>query len=192
MINSTSTNDLYTLFNTTKNIAPEFYINFKFPFSNLNLTVYPEYPEADVFSESGGDSDNDHLLLESVRFYVQRLLVPPVTLIGLFGNFLTMVVMLQRRMSTSSTTHNYLAALAASDGLHLLADFILSLKHYPAFKCDQTTLQRVYWRAFPALIFFTDYTFNTAVWLTVCFTIERFVKNGFICLFYLFYFLSQN
>ncbi len=171
MANFTSTDFLS---NTTDDPTPLHLINLfdqSSAYDHHQPYYHPQLPPSDEAEDPNLD------LLSSVRFIVQRLLVPPVTLIGLLGNLLTIVVMLQRRMSTSSTTHNYLAALAASDALHLLADFFLSLKHYPSFKCDQTAVQRAYWRSFPALIFFTDYTFNTAVWLTVCFTIERLVES---------------
>lgn len=111
-------------------------------------------------------------LRDSVRFWVQQVAVPCVTTLGLLGNALTVVIMCQRRMRTSST-HIYLAALAIFDALYLICSFLLSFVHYSAIKVELNQLKLAYWYGYPTMIFACDVASNTSIWLTVCFTIER-------------------
>lgn len=104
------------------------------------------------------------------RFWIQRVLVPILMVVGLFGNSITMIIMTRRRMR--STTNLYLAALAFVDMLYLVLTFVLGLSHYPNMANKK---YHAYWSMKPFLMMLTDSCSNTSVWLTVTFTIERYI-----------------
>lgn len=107
---------------------------------------------------------------DASRFWIQRVFVPLVVGIGLLGNVVTIVVLTRRRMRSS--TNVYLTALAVSDLLYLLFVFTLSFKHYPNI-CEPSFL--LYWQYYGFGIWFTDATTYTSIWLTVSFTVERYI-----------------
>lgn len=104
------------------------------------------------------------------RFWIQRVAVPLLMVIGLFGNLITVIIMTRRGMR--STTNMYLAALAFVDMLYLVLTFILGLSHYPNMAEYK---YYAYWKLRPFLMMLTDACSNTSVWLTVTFTIERYI-----------------
>ncbi|GBM82275.1 FMRFamide receptor [Araneus ventricosus] len=106
----------------------------------------------------------------TARFWVQRILVPSIMTIGIVGNVITIVIMTRRRMRSS--TNNYLAALAIFDMMYLIFTFILSLSHYSRVPDSD---HYVYWRLKPFILMLTDTCSNTSVWLTVTFTVERYI-----------------
>jgi hypothetical protein len=120
------------------------------------------------------------------RFWIQRVLVPIISLIGVIGNSITIVIMTRRRMRSS--TNSYLAALATYDMLYLIFTFVLSLSHYPN---ANDIKYYYYWLLWPITLFICDVSSNTSIWITVTFTIERYeeffrkiiLKNH--CLFFM-------
>lgn len=128
--------------------------------SNSNLTIQDSM-EADIHYKN--------FLLYS-RFWVQRVLVPLLMTIGVVGNVITIVIMTRRRMRSS--TNNYLAALAIFDMMYLIFTFILSLSHYPRIPDSDNY---IYWNLRPFFLMLTDTCSNTSVWLTVTFTVERYI-----------------
>jgi hypothetical protein len=120
------------------------------------------------------------------RFWIQRVLVPIISLIGVIGNSMTIVIMTRRRMRSS--TNSYLAALATYDMLYLIFTFVLSLSHYPN---ANDIKYYYYWLLWPITLFICDVSSNTSIWLTVTFTIERYeeffrkiIKKITICFSY--------
>lgn len=131
----------------------------------VNCTGLP--PNA---TSCGGISEADKILLGNVRFAFQQVLVPCVALFGIVFNSLTMIIMTRRRMRSS--TNNYLAALATADCLYLICTILLSLQHQFAEDDPKFNLYR---RFKPLMLLLVDTSQNTSVWLTVTFTIERYI-----------------
>ncbi|KAA0199984.1 hypothetical protein HAZT_HAZT001376 [Hyalella azteca] len=89
--------------------------------------------------------------LEEMRFVVQIVLVPFITVIGVCGNIITIAVL--TRKSMRSSTNFYLTALALSDMLYLLLFFSLSLQHHPGMREPHTW---VYWHFSRFAMWFVD------------------------------------
>ena len=104
---------------------------------------------------TGNYTTFDEIFLRETRFYIQRVLTPIIVVIGIFGNLVTIVVLSQRRMKSS--TNVYLRALAVSDSLYLIFSFALSLRHYhELFDIDDFSKYPYYWRLVPFLFWCID------------------------------------
>ncbi|KAK2725582.1 FMRFamide receptor-like isoform X2 [Artemia franciscana] len=135
---------------------------------------FSDYLVDSVTSETGISFDMDCefalAFRDGSRFWIQRVLVPIVVAVGVLGNIVSMVILMSRGMRSS--TNLYLTALATSDTLYLICIFILSLEHYPG---TNDVSYRAYWHARPYCMWLTDASSNTSVWITVSFTIERYI-----------------
>ncbi|XP_037039195.1 uncharacterized protein LOC119076515 isoform X2 [Bradysia coprophila] len=114
--------------------------------------------------------DLDDETLNSLRYYFLRILVPCVAIIGILGNFVSVVVLTRRRMRCS--TNIYLTALAVADIIYLLFVFILSWEHHPNI---HHLKYKIYWAAFGLSHWISDASVYTSIYLTVSFTIERYI-----------------
>jgi len=112
--------------------------------------------------------------LEMTRFVVQRVLAPTVISAGIVANVLTVIVLMRRSMLLSST-NIYLSALAVYDAVYLALAFSMTWKHYDTVR-DQPWYVRYMLPVGRPLI---DSASNTAVWLIVSFTVERFIGVRF-------------
>ncbi|XP_073978989.1 probable G-protein coupled receptor 139 [Rhodnius prolixus] len=123
---------------------------------------------------SVNDSDVDKqwakVFLEGCRFWIPSVLLPLVVTVGIMGNVVTVIVMTRKRMKSSTNT--YLTALAVSDLLFLIFNMILSFEHQPAIRQSQYV---TYWHLHKWTIWLVDATGACSNWLTVSFTLERYI-----------------
>ncbi|KAK3611064.1 hypothetical protein CHS0354_028546 [Potamilus streckersoni] len=106
--------------------------------------------------------------LNHTRFIVQKILVPIVVSCGVVGNIFNVVVLRSPKMLSS--TNVYLMTLAISDSLYLLFSFSLSFT-----LCSNHSQSSIAFHYIPYGRVLTDLFANTAVLLTVCFTLERYI-----------------
>ena len=107
--------------------------------------------------------------LDVTRFAIQRVVTLIVVIFGVVGNIFNIAV-LTRRWMKSSTNH-YLTALAVYDSLYLLLALTMSFSHYEAVR--GATWYNRYRLPFGRPL--TDVCSNTGVWLTLTFTVERYI-----------------
>ncbi|XP_013389201.1 FMRFamide receptor-like [Lingula anatina] len=99
-------------------------------------------------------------------------LYPIICILGLTGNMLSIIVMAQSKLQTS--TNVYLAALACSDSIKLLNDllyFIVIL----LMKIDPVIANALYGHLYPYAHFVFNVAMCNTAWLTVSVTVERYV-----------------
>ncbi|XP_045182728.2 FMRFamide peptide receptor frpr-18-like [Mercenaria mercenaria] len=144
---------------------------------DFNLSFHPPYGTGDENDNAtlSNISDNDVIAIPTntealviTRFVVQRVLVPIITSVGLFGNIVSIRVLTHRSMLSS--TNCYLTALSIFDLLYLVLSFTLSLKHYESVKVQDIYS---YWFYYGKTL--TDICSNISVCLTVTFSLERLV-----------------
>lgn len=121
----------------------------------------------------GEESDNICDLLHHLkwtRFVIQRVLTPCLVIGGILGNLINIAVLTQKSMRHSST-NIYLSVLALFDILYLLFAFTMSLKHYDSIVNTNAYIRYNKPIGKPLVDTFS----NTTVWLTLTFTIERYI-----------------
>ncbi|ODM89987.1 FMRFamide receptor, partial [Orchesella cincta] len=133
------------------------YLNVSSMDANLeNIATEQKYPAGDV------------LFRDLSRFWVQFILVPIVVVVGVLGNII--VIHILTRKSMHSSTNVYLTALAISDLFYLLFTASMSWRHYPS-----VNRLWLYWSYTPVGLWITDAFSSSSVWLTVSFTVERYI-----------------
>ena len=89
------------------------------------------------------------------------------------GNILAIIVLTKRRMIMSST-NNYLTALAFADLTYLVLTLLLNTLTHPCFL--NTSLSDIVLTICRPI---ADFASNTSVWLTVTFTVERWLAISY-------------
>src|SRR6218665_634875 len=125
-------------------------------------------------SSFNSSSSNDRLIhlrwqLDVTRFTVQKVITPALVGFGVVGNLVNIAVLTRRWMKSS--TNCYLTGLAIYDVLYLILAYILSLNHFDSVRTS-------YWfnrLRFPLVRPLTDTCSNTGVWITLTFTVERYI-----------------
>ncbi|XP_060082283.1 FMRFamide receptor-like [Ylistrum balloti] len=102
------------------------------------------------------------------RFIAQNILAPVLVTSGVIGNIFNIVVLKSPKMKSS--TNVYLMALAICDSMYLIFMFLLSF-----FNCENKNQLKFIFYTVPFGRVFSDLFGNTAVWLTVAFTLERYI-----------------
>ena len=131
-----------------------------------------EYPCQYGYGHGVNMSAPFHKFYLRAQFITGLILYPIFCLFGLTGNFLTIAVFGNRKMSTS--TNIYLTALAVSDSIKLLNDsfyfLVILLLHI-----DDVRGEMAYGVLYP----YAHYLFNLSVcvtsWLTVSVAVERYI-----------------
>jgi len=114
------------------------------------------------------DAEPDHT--RTIQL-MSQIVFPAIIGFGCIGNLINIAV-LTRRPMRMSTTNRYLTCLAVYDVLYLLFALSLIVKHYPTI-CS-TCWGTVFYYAHVGRPL-VDIWSNTGVWLTVTFTVERYI-----------------
>lgn len=106
------------------------------------------------------------------RFITGLVFYPIVCIFGMTGNVMSIIVMSQRQMKSSTNT--YLFALAISDLIKLFCDFLYFMVIL-LFQIDTSTGNKAYGILYP----YAHYVFNASLcisaWLIVSVAVERYV-----------------
>ncbi|KAK3087557.1 hypothetical protein FSP39_007513, partial [Pinctada imbricata] len=136
----------------------------------ITLTVEAQNMALLNISSSGNVTDDDVITPESLqitRLVVQRILSPLIVICGVIGNLFNIIVLCHRKMRNS--TNVYLMYLAICDTLYLIFMFVLSF-----VDCNKENMSFDAFHYIPYGRMASDLFGNSAVWLTVVFTLERF------------------
>ena len=125
--------------------------------------------EVDIVVDTSADLDQLAGHLAVTRLIVQKVLIPCVVLFGVSGNLMNVAVLTRRSMKSS--TNSYLTALAVYDILYLVFALSMTLNHYSGV--SGSTWYQHYRLPFGRPL--TDTASNTGIWLTLTFTVERYI-----------------
>ncbi|ESO96488.1 hypothetical protein LOTGIDRAFT_159904 [Lottia gigantea] len=109
---------------------------------------------------------------EVSRMITGLILYPCICFPGLLGNILTLIVLSQNNMRTS--TNAFLSALAVSDGIKLINDILYFLV-IVFYKTDTTIGNRAYGYLYPYAHFIFNMSTCVSSWLTVSVAVERYI-----------------
>ncbi|XP_050404494.1 nociceptin receptor [Patella vulgata] len=109
---------------------------------------------------------------EVSRMITGLILYPCICFPGLLGNILTIIVLSQTNMRTS--TNAFLSALAVADGIKLINDILYFLV-IVFYKTDTTIGNRAYGYLYPYAHFIFNMSVCVSSWLTVSVAVERYI-----------------
>ena len=124
-----------------------------------------------------GSSHNIQIQQQYLTYYIMGIGGMAVCCLGIIGNILSIVVLTQKCMNSS--TYSYLTSLAVCDLLFLLFSMIILVK-------DTEKPPHDYFSQTNVLIYFSKYLFSylhpiaftfqvTSIWLTLAFTVDRYI-----------------
>ncbi|XP_052806701.1 FMRFamide receptor-like [Mya arenaria] len=133
------------------------------------MTISPQLPDP---QESDAYEEDYETFYIRARFITGLVFYPIICLLGMTGNVMSIIVMSQRQMQSSTNT--YLLALAVSDLIKLFCDF-LYFTVILLFQIDTPTGNKAYAFLYP----YAHYVFNASLcisaWLIVSVAVERYV-----------------
>jgi hypothetical protein len=109
-----------------------------------------------------------------MRFLFKNILMHICITLGVFGNILTLIVLLQKQMKRTSQAQ-YLAALTLFDLIYIICSFINNIEIiYPSLKNS-------FINPFLNLIFYPlgDFSSNSSVYVILMFSIERYIAIAY-------------
>ncbi|XP_035828341.1 neuropeptide Y receptor type 5-like [Aplysia californica] len=131
-----------------------------------NLTMTSSTPLE--FLGNASDGTDVITSLQTTRFIVQTVLTPIIVVVGLLGNVLNILVLLQPNMRSS--TNVYIMVLSLADSVYLAVNLALSF-----LACAKRGLPDFAYYFNPYGRFASNFSGNVAVWVCVIFTVERYV-----------------
>lgn len=126
------------------------------------------YKDVSGYTTEASDHVTVDESLQNTRFVVQEILTPVIVPIGLLGNILNIIVLFQPSMRTS--TNVYLLVLSLADTVFLVFHLALSI-----LDCRKRGLHHSAYYFNPYGRFMSNYSGNVGVWVTVVFTVERYI-----------------
>ena len=145
--------------------------------SNLTMLEYRKVIDEYYFNMSKTDSGEDQYQREILTFVLTGICGLLVCCMGIIGNAVSLVVLQKKSMRTSST-YSYLSALAVCDMLMLMCTIVLLWNDIDPPKRGVQKwpwLGGIYPYLFP-YFHAAAFTFQvTSVWLTLAFTVDRYI-----------------
>ncbi|CAH1775635.1 unnamed protein product [Owenia fusiformis] len=134
------------------------------------------YTYEQIFNESGTDNETakpHYNFFVQSQFITALICLPIICTFGIIGNILSLVVLQQKKMSSSTNT--FLSAMAIADSIKLINDeiyFVVILMQRYNPEMSQTGFVHIY----P----YSHFVFNCAMlitsWITVSVAVERYIS----------------
>ncbi|OWF42517.1 FMRFamide receptor-like [Mizuhopecten yessoensis] len=150
-------------------------LNFPFPLNgSIDLSNYPFTDFFDDFNLNESPGSELGYQKDMLMYYLMGICGMSLCCLGIIGNILSVIVLSQRLMRSS--TYSYLSALALSDSFFLFMTMLLLIKDTKKpVKSEIRWMEPYYVYMFP-YVHPTALTFQvTSIWLTLAFTVDRYI-----------------